>query len=85
MNNAVKLAYLKQNDIVSVFTDASNRLGPGVITSSKEQKSGKNTAEQEQKATGIKRTFFSDARDMDKYEKEPFAILKLFNKVYYIL
>lgn len=85
LRNAVRLSFHKPDHIVCVYTDASNNLWPVVVTQSPPTELFEPRCDQRHESLAFLGSSFKDAElGWATFEKEAFAIYKVFEKLDYI-
>lgn len=82
LKNEVKLAFPKEGKAKCVFTDASAKLWAGIVSQVEPDQLGKETAKQQHEPLAfIGGQFNGPQKNWTTYEKEAFAIVKVFDKL----
>lgn len=82
MKTAVKLAHIQNDQVISVFADASDRYWGGMVTQTELENSEKNLEDQEARLLAFLGAQFNRTqRNWTTYEKEAYAIVKMFENM----
>lgn len=86
LKNAVKLAFPKEGKAICVFTDASDKFWAGIVSQVDPEQLSMDTSKQKHEPLAfIGGQFSGPQNNWTTYEKEAFAIVKVFDKLDFVL